>query len=262
MSLDLSIIIPYYNTGEYIREAIESIEQYKGSISYEIIIVNDGSTDELSLKELDRLQQTNKYIIAHQQNQGSSAARNAGVKISRGDFLFFLDSDNMVIPAYIDSSLKILLSNPEIGVVYGRPKFIGNIDRVLNYPQEFDIAELLDRNYIDMCAFVRRTSFDEAGGFDISPDLVSCVDWDLWLRVYKQNWKFHYLNEDSFIYRVRPDSITDRQRHKYVDSKLYIIRKNVDLYAKEYHKLLVELAIGKQEKKHPFRTLVKRLLGK
>ncbi len=107
MSPIISIIIPVYNSGNYLRETLESVRNYTGKSIYEIIIVNDGSTDNDTLELLNQLQNEG-YSIIDQENKGPAAARNNGVECSRGKYLLFLDSDNRIKPSYIDKGIGIL----------------------------------------------------------------------------------------------------------------------------------------------------------
>ena len=92
-----SIIIPVYNVEQYLQDCLNSVvKQYY--IDYELICVNDGSTDG-SLVVLEEYQQKYPQItIISQQNKGLSAARNAGIQAAKGDYLFFLDSDDWIEP--------------------------------------------------------------------------------------------------------------------------------------------------------------------
>src|ERR1700753_4343673 len=107
--MDLSIIIPCYNSGCYLYEALESIERSEdiASIRYEIIIVDDGSTDEATIKLLNDLNIANCPVL-RQQNAGPAAARNTGVKVAKAPYLSFLDSDNHVRPGFINKGINLL----------------------------------------------------------------------------------------------------------------------------------------------------------
>ena len=93
--MKLSIIIPVYNTEDYIRQCIESVLNIK-NIQTEIVVVNDGSTDK-SLAILEEYAEKNNNIkIITQENQGASAARNTGIRVCTGDYIYFLDSDDWI----------------------------------------------------------------------------------------------------------------------------------------------------------------------
>lgn len=114
----LSIIIPVYNTQDYIRECLDSLLKQDLS-ACEVICVDDGSTDS-SLDILNEYKQQYPDLITvlSQVNQGQAAARNAALDIARGEYVAFLDSDDFYMPNAIDTMLKLISENPEVDVIY------------------------------------------------------------------------------------------------------------------------------------------------
>lgn len=106
----VSIIIPAYNVENYIEKALYSIER-QSFTDFEVIIVNDGSTDETA-SLLDEYQAKNNHVhVIHQQNQGVSAARNAGLKNAVGEFILFMDPDDTLSPQHVSSLIKVAVDN-------------------------------------------------------------------------------------------------------------------------------------------------------
>ncbi len=106
-SIDLSIIVPVYNTAKYIEQCINSLISQKTNYTYEIIFVNDGSTDN-SLKILKEYEKKFKIIkVLNQKNIGAGGARNLGINNSKGEYLSFVDSDDYVSELYVDTLLNI-----------------------------------------------------------------------------------------------------------------------------------------------------------
>ncbi|MFT5824257.1 MAG: glycosyltransferase involved in cell wall biosynthesis [Crocinitomix sp.] len=203
----ISIIIPCFNSGQFLKDAIESIKN-SGNITVETIIVNDGSTDDFTIDFLGELEGKGIKVI-HQDNQGPAAARNKGVNHSKGEYLLFLDSDNKVRPEYVKTAKAILDSFVDVGVVYAKPHFIGSVnDSSIRFnTHSFSFDALLAGNYIDMCSLVRRQAFLEVNGFDEERDLIGWEDADLWIRIAQTRWKFYFIDEVLFDYRVRTDSL-------------------------------------------------------
>src|SRR4051812_30684422 len=114
----ISIVIPCYNSGQFLPDAIESVRSYNGKHSYEIIIVDDGSTDEATLTLLEGLS-VDSCVVLHQPNKGPAAARNTAIRHSKGEYILFLDSDNKIRPEYIDEGIKALENDKKAGVAYG-----------------------------------------------------------------------------------------------------------------------------------------------
>jgi glycosyltransferase involved in cell wall biosynthesis len=161
---EISIIIPCYNHGQYLLEAIESVEQLKADRTAEIIIVNDGSTDKHTIEVLARLEADHWKIIT-QKNQGLAQARNNGIRSSASPYVLPLDCDNIIIQSFVMDSIKVLNSNSSIDIVYsdcshfGDKKFYKNVG-------EFDPCRLINDNYIDACAVYRREVWEELKGYD------------------------------------------------------------------------------------------------
>lgn len=238
VTTDLSIIIPCFNSGHFISDAIESVKLYKGKYKYEIIIVDDGSTDDTTLNILNSFIFDSEIFVIKQENQGAAKARNLGCEVAKGDYFLFLDSDNKIEPSYIDKALHILEKDKKIAVVYSLPIFFGDSSREGFATKEFDILDLLQKNYIDMCSFVRRKAFEECGGFDES--LPRLQDWELWLSIYEKNWHFKFIPEHLFFYRIHQDSISAKSlllENKYRETSAFVVEKHAALYFNSYKQL-------------------------
>ncbi len=122
--MDVSVIIPVYNPGNYLLEAIESVyaSDNLDKINYEIILVNDGSTDKYTLMILNALKSKEHLTIIDQKNQGPAAARNTGIRHSSGKYLLFLDADNKIRSKFIQTAIKIL-KNDKADIIHGNPHF-------------------------------------------------------------------------------------------------------------------------------------------
>ncbi|TDQ19577.1 GT2 family glycosyltransferase [Algoriphagus boseongensis] len=204
----VSIIIPCFNSGAFLLEALASCSESTFK-NYEILIVDDGSTDSFTLQVLADLKSDPTLKILTKENAGPASARNLGVKHSNGQFLLFLDSDNLIRPEYIGKALKVFNQDTGVGMVYSRPAFFGDTSESLTVfeTREFSLDKLLEGNYIDMCSLIRRDAIMELGGFDEHPDLIGFEDWDLWIRLGQTSWKSVFMPEQLFDYRVRKDSV-------------------------------------------------------
>jgi len=185
----VSIIIPTYNAEKYVKRCLDSVflQQYD---DIEVIVINDGSTD----KSKNILEEYHRDIrIIHQKNMGPSAARNTGILNARGEYVAFLDADDMWVQGKIQKQLKVFRSKEGIGLV-GCGYFIIDKDDVVIKQVEGasfkDINELLDRWKISSIpcgsssgVIVHRKCFDVVGMFDES--LRGAEDRDMWLRIAK-----------------------------------------------------------------------------
>ncbi len=203
----VSVVVPCFNHGEFLPEAVASVTDIKRD-DIELIVVDDGSTDERTRKEMDLLIARGINVI-RQENKGLAAARNTGIRASKGKYILPLDADNHLRAGYIEHGIRILDANPQVGVVYGDAEYIGTrTGRWQVGPFERD--QLLKWNYIDACAIYRRSVWEENRGYDGTMPIQGLEDWDFWLRTLKQGWKFEYVPEILFDYRVAKESMITR----------------------------------------------------
>lgn len=199
-SIRVSVIIPCFNDGEFLEKAIASVQACPDPI-YEIIIVNDDSTDPFTLEVLSRLRSRGYHII-DRKNQGPAAAsRNTAIRAAVGNYILPLDSDNKIHPNYMYRSIEILDKFSDIAVVYSDHECFGEktgISRV----SDFCLSQLVTDNYIDNCAVFRKSAWEECGPYDekIMP-FYGREDYDLWLSIAKKGYKICYISELLFGYR-------------------------------------------------------------
>lgn len=204
----LSVVIPCYNQGEYILDALSSVQSCTEPV-YEVIIVNDGSTEALTLKVLSYLKDKG-YQVIYQENQGLAAARNNAIKMAKGRYILPLDSDNKIRGNYITKGIEILDKYPEVGVVYGNAELFGDKTGIWELP-DFDVNRIMMGNFIDACAVIRKSMWEDCGGYDSNiPDKLGYEDWDLWLGATEKGWKFYHVSEVLFDYRFRENSMVSR----------------------------------------------------
>lgn len=184
----VSVIIPTYNRRQYVQEAIDSVLA-QTHMDYEIIVIDDGSTDGtgkvLEARYGDRIR------YEWQENQGESVARNRGIELACGEFVAFLDSDDLWLPDKLTQQLTLVSAHDDIGMVYGGAWLIdGSGHRISDDPWEsypeataVPLADLLRGNTVSgpTTVLIRRSTLDRVGGFD--PEIRYGEDWDLWIRV-------------------------------------------------------------------------------
>ncbi len=248
----VSVIIPCYNHGAYIDEAIKSVEKC-ASVAYEIIIVNDGSTDNYTNNRLRELK-SNSYKVITQENKGVSAARNNAISSTRGKYILPLDADNKITPGFIPKALRILEANPNVAIVYTDKYIIKENKTYIKKAGRFDLSRLLLGNYIDTCAVFKKVVWETVGGYDENVDALE--DYELWLSASRHGFCFYYLPEPHFYYRVLENSLIRRiNANKLANNKLtYIYQKNHELVIPEFMKHRKELKRHLNDQKHPFKA--------
>lgn len=204
----VSVIIPTYQRAHWVGQAIESVlvQSYR---DYEIIVVNDGSTDGTA----SRLNEFGDRVrVIHQANRGLPAARNAGINAAKGDLLAFLDDDDLWFPGKLASQIALFSRDPSVGLVYAdMTLFDENGDRESSYadrcrpPLMQNAATLFRYNFIPVpTVMVRRACLDQVGLFDET--LTACEDYDLWLRII-EHWPVLGSSDILARYRLSANSI-------------------------------------------------------
>lgn len=213
MSLTVSVIIPAYNQEKFIEQSIDSVLAQTFS-DYEIIVVNDGSTDGTA-QLLERY--GTRIRIISQTNAGLSQARNAGIEVSKGEMLAFLDADDLWYPWMLSRMVSCLEKNSETDFVAGSCDLIDETGRFIRkaYPYSFELKSRIQTDCFRELALgnpfaihtllLRKTCF-KYHRFD--PTLKALEDWDLWLRLTGDQHKVHLVNIPVALYRRHIRSMT------------------------------------------------------
>lgn len=210
MDKPISVIIPAYNAGKYIGEAIDSALAQTYS-NLEVIAVDDGSTDDTrGILEPYIKEQKIRYI--YQANRGLAGARNTGIRAAQGEYLAFLDADDIFLPEKIERQTAYLERHPECDVCYCDlwHFFEEAPERMLKlnynfYSGERVFPELLKKNFINPLSLtLRRSVFDRFGYFN--ENLRRSEDWDYWVNLAWQGARFDFLPERLAKYRIRRQS--------------------------------------------------------
>jgi glycosyltransferase involved in cell wall biosynthesis len=212
----VSVIIPTYNRARFLGEAAASVlaQTYR---DYEVIIIDDGSTDNTP-EVVSQFPPVVKYF--RQENRGVSAARNRGIEMTSGEFLAFLDSDDILIEDALQKNVLFLDQHPEAGFCYGQVYKIDEDGRLLRLKSRRgarntcvrdsreQIARLLFRGDIAVdTVMVRRSCFQEVGLFNTN--LRVGEDIDMWLRISKR-YSVGYLAEPLGKVRIHPENATNQ----------------------------------------------------
>lgn len=205
----VSVIIPAYNAMEYLPATVESVLKQSFE-DFEIIIVDDGSPD--NLKEWASGVEDSRVKLISQDNQGPSIARNTGIFHSQGEYIAFLDSDDIWAPSKLQKQVEVLDSNPKLGLVYTwiiqTDKYGNSTGRLFQFYEEGQVWEkLLLRNFIacGSTPLIRCECFDEVGNFD--PNLFGPEDNDMWLRIAAK-YEFAVIKEPLVYYRQLNSSVS------------------------------------------------------
>lgn len=234
----VSIIIPAFNSEKYIRESVDSAlgQIYK---NIEVIVVDDGSTDNTK-KVLEPYIVRNKIRYIYQKNNGLSAARNLGIKAAKGEFIAFLDADDIFLPEKVRKQIEYLENNPKCDMNY-----CGIYHFYENKPQNFFklnykyfsgnevFKELLWKNFINPLSVVfKRETIEKYGMFDET--FRRTEDWEYWVRLAWQGAKFCFLPDILAKYRINRKSMT------YEKSGVLQRQKEVEIFVNLKQKMSAE----------------------
>lgn len=226
-SPQVSVIIPCYNQGIYLKEAVDSVLKSNYN-NFEIIIVDDGSTDEFTKRLLDQYNPPSTKIV-RSENRGLANARNIGISGAKGEYILPLDADDKISNRYIQEAMKIFDSNPEMGIVYAQAKMFGHKRGKWRLPP-FSVEQLLASNIIFCSAFFRKKDWESAGGYN--PDLpYGKEDWDFWLSLIDLGVDVYQIPAVHFYYRIKSVSrdilSNDPLKKKLINSKIYALHRKL-----------------------------------
>lgn len=237
----VSVIIPTYNSEEYLRESIESIfnQTFK---DYEIILVDDGSTDN-TREIVKQFYPSVKYI--YQDQGGAARARNTGIRAARGEFIAFLDADDIWLPTKLEKQVEHFRQHTDVGFIFTEHSqfnengiirsFVGKRDRLVK-------GEILENIFLysgvaTPTVIVRKKVFEQVGLFD--EDLIAAEDDNMWLRIaYK--FGIDFIDEPLVMVRINDRSITSDPMNiiKGVGTHLFVLERKYPELAKRLGTLI------------------------
>ncbi len=204
----VSVIIPAYNQGRFLGDAIESVlaQTYP---DFEILAVDDGSTDDTAVVAQSYTDPRVRYI--YKENGGLSSARNAGLRQAAGEYISYLDSDDCFLPAKLTRLVGELEANPQIGLVAGQALLIDEhgrqLGKLFDRPLPENPAGLLLGNPLHVGSVLLRREWQERAGF-FDETLRSYEDWDMWLRLALAGCRMSYAPEPVSLYRFHSAQMT------------------------------------------------------
>jgi len=242
----VSIIMPVYNEGKLMRDAISSVinQTFK---DWELIIVNDASTDS-TLKIAREFEKKERRIrvVSHRKNKGRAAALNTGIKKARGKYIAFLDGDDIYLPEKTEKQVKFLEKHRDVDIVYGDMKVL-NIDGkerivrsiefkenpkkiLLESRKRKDLKEIKpslllssdEKRFIPGCSVMLRKKVFNKIRFD--ENLKNSEDYDLWFQMIGKGFKFAKMNFVTYIYRQHQQQ-KSRDKEKMLKAARYINKK-------------------------------------
>ena len=232
-SSNVTVVIPCFNDGAFINEAIQSILNQTLKPD-QIIVVDDGSEDDT--KAVLKAIKEDTVTVMFQSNTGVSSARNVGISQAETDYILTLDADDIFEPTFMEKALQIMESDNNIAVVgcYYRG-FIGNtLDAKIEKPLGGKLSDFLVKNNGLGCSLFRKKSWKLVSGYDENM-LYGYEDWEFWINILKEGQSMYIIEEPLFKYRTKKNS-RDKNAIKYHDYELreYIFNKHKNVYLQNF----------------------------
>ena len=224
---EVSVVIPCYNQGEFVHAAIRSVFR-QAFDSWEIIVVDDGSTDPATRAVLRSLHYPRTRLI-RQRNQGLSAARNAGMRAARGRYLVPLDADDELTPAFLTATIEALERHPAAAYAHVWTRLFGNQNMVW-VDRPFNPYQLLLSTSVVGCALIRADAWNQVGGYDTGRRQGN-EDWDLWIRFLEHGWEQVEVPHPLFRYRQHGISMSVTTEARFEDARVEMAQAHPKLYA-------------------------------
>jgi glycosyltransferase involved in cell wall biosynthesis len=262
----VSVVIPCYNNKDYIQETVQSVLDQTFQ-DFEIIIVDDGS-DEATKKVLANFKNERLQLIT-QINQGSSTARNNGIRASSAPYILVLDGDDTVDALFLEKAVTILEDNHAIGAVSSYCNLFVRNHQVIDQhlPKGGGIAEFLFDNNCVSFALVRKKCWEEIGGYDEEMKN-GFEDWEFWIALTKRDWNIYVIPEFLFGYRQKNsnESLDKISKLYFREANLnYIYKKHKDIYQKHFDQTidyLTDLAQRNKKNELKYRNSVDYKIGR
>ncbi len=225
----VSVIIPCHNYGHYLRECVESVLM-QTMTNWEIIIVNDGSTDDTLEVAAKILSDYPRHRIRYfdQECRGIVQPRNRGVTLAKGEFILPLDADDLIAPTFLERTLAALKDNEKLGYVSTRALFFGSSNKI--WPSEpFVPLALLVTNQQVNTTLYRKAMWKDIGGYE-KEMINGYMDWEFWIHCTKAGWVGEQLEDPLFLYRRKDDSVVMKAKQRDVNIKRQIVHLHPEVY--------------------------------
>lgn len=256
------MVIPCYNHGEYLEEAVASVLAQSYS-RFEIVIVNDGSTDAYTVDLLNSFDRPGCRVL-HTENRGLPAARNTGIRETSGKYVCCLDADDKYHPDYFGKAAAILDGDREMkyGAAVPWVQLFGSSDVLwktvgANTPGFAPFLQGL-RNNVQSASMFRRTCWEEIGGFDETMTQ-GYEDWDFWIRMLHHGCPWYCIEEPLIYYRQKEESMVTRANEQRTGLLKTLIENNRDFFIANMIPLLQERDAEVRRLKWDIQALEKRL---
>ena len=222
----VTVVIPCYNHGTYLAGALLTVYEQTHD-SWEVIIVDDGSTDPETVTILDELDMPRVRVV-RQGNTGLPGARNTGIRQARGEFIVPLDADDELLPAYLETMVNALEADPDAAFCHCWAELFGDVNWVWATRPFNPYTVLLSNSMLQVATF-RRAAWEAVGGYDETMTHGN-EDWDMWLRFHEASWGNVHVREPLYRYRKHGISMSVDTEADFEQGRERIKQRHPTLY--------------------------------
>jgi glycosyltransferase involved in cell wall biosynthesis len=251
----VSVVIPCYNYGRFLNDAIASVRA-QTLRDLEIIVVDDGSTDDVTPGVLDALEGSDRepcLTIIRQENQGAPAARNTGIRAARGLYICCLDADDTMEPTYLEKCVLLMEGNAGVSLAYSWLRVTGAEERVWK-SESLDLDRMRYYNHVSISAVFRREAGLEGGGF-CAAMREGYEDWEFWLRLGARGYRGEVIPEMLVNYHRHAASFMNRARKRHAELFDDIYRRNPAVFEDGDARRAVRRGYRDRPVRNPFANL-------
>ena len=237
---NVTVIIPCFNDGKYIIEALQSL--YVQTVLPERIIIVDDGSDAATKKVLKNIKYSSVEII-YQENKGVSNARNTGINLATTNYILTLDADDYFEPTFIEKSVEILNNNSNTGIVgcYAKLLKYDEAKPEIGKPLGGKARDFLIKNNGLASSMFRKECWEQVSGYDENMTN-GYEDWEFWLSVLRNNWVMYIIPEVQYNYRIKKKSRDTVALQEYdFELRAYIFSKHKELYKEHFYFYATEL---------------------
>jgi glycosyltransferase involved in cell wall biosynthesis len=241
----VTTIIPCYNQGQFLQETLESVYHHT---DWECIIVNDGSYDSTEEIALDWCKKDSRFIYFKKENGGLSSARNAGLQLSKGVYIQFLDSDDLLAPDKLFFSVKLFDADTTLDVVITDYNMLDIKNSQIKPPiynisnVHFNFDTIVNQWDIDFtipihCALFKKSSM---GNLQFNEILKAKEDWLFWIQFFKKSDNVTFINQQLVSYRLHEKSMTHSASYMVESQSLALVLIKEELSRAQYELFLLK----------------------
>jgi len=243
----ITVIIPCYNDGEYLREALDSVF-HQSSDDWEIIVVDDCSTDVVTQRVLSGICDERVRLFRTQEQSGPAVARNLAIRNAAGSYILPLDADDKIGTSYLEKAKNLLDSSMDLEIVYCHASLFGLSHGPWKLPS-FEPSRFVLDNMIFSSALFRKSTWERVGGYSENM-LEGMEDYDFWIKILSHGGRVHCINECLFHYRIKRKSRTTVLLSKKNDdiSAAYakLLENNISFFSRKENVRVVFLELQKR----------------